>query len=158
MALKLKKIDESKSLEAQWCQFDADTKVLVMPLDNPQYVIALSRAMRKISQADALFQDGEVGVIEGEKSEGDTVRALLAKFIIQDWSGAEDENGNPLAYNAKVGAEMLRTAPGFMQFVNSNANRIALENAGESSSIEGKSLSDTDGSLSQEATKPETTK
>lgn len=36
MALKLKKTDPAKSFEARWEEYDKDTKVLLMPLDNQQ--------------------------------------------------------------------------------------------------------------------------
>ncbi len=85
MALKLKKTDTSKSGEARWEKFDEDTQVLLMPLDNQQYQIALERMRRRLDRNDAQFGEGSVGVIAGEKSEHDNHCMLLAQFILQDW-------------------------------------------------------------------------
>ncbi|HEJ1056918.1 TPA: hypothetical protein SLP05_004538 [Pseudomonas putida] len=138
MALKLKKIDTTKSSEARWEEFDADTKVLLMPLDNQQYQIALERMRRRLARNDAQFGQEAVGVIEGEKSEHDNHCLLLASFIVQDWQGAQDENGKPLAYSENTCAEMLRGDSDFFYFVLRRAAAIAADNRKEQDEIKGK--------------------
>lgn len=145
MALKMKKVDLSKAGEARWEEFDQDTKILLMPLDNQQYQIALERMRRRLARNDAQFGQETVGVIEGEKSEHDNHCMLLASFIVQDWQGAQDENGKPLAYSDNACTEMLRGDADFFYFVLRRAAAIAADNRAELEEIKGKPLSGTNG-------------
>lgn len=154
MALKLKKIDTSKNAEARWEEFDADTKILLIPLDNQQYQIALERMRRRLARNDAQFGQEAVGVIEGEKTEHDNHCLLLASFIVQDWQGAQDENGKPLAYSENTCAEMLRGDSDFFYFVLRRAAAIAADNRAEQDEIKGKPLSGTSGNANG-ATEPQ---
>ncbi|MNP02655.1 hypothetical protein D3C76_945150 [compost metagenome] len=138
MALKLKKVDSSKNAEARWEEFDADTKILLMPLDNQQYQIALERMRRRLARNDAQFGQEAVGVLEGEKTEHDNHCLLLSSFIVQDWQGAQDENGKPLAYSENTCAEMLRGDSDFFYFVLRRAAAIAADNRAELEDIKGK--------------------
>ncbi|MGO0684085.1 hypothetical protein [Pseudomonas fulva] len=138
MALQLKKTDTAKSAEARWEEFDKDTKVLLLPLDNQQYQIALERMRRRLARNDAQFGEGAIGVLDGEKSEHDNHCLLLASFIVKDWEGAQDEQGNPLAYSEPVCAEMLQASQEFFYFVLSRASRIAAENREELEEVKGK--------------------
>lgn len=146
MALKLKKIDNTKNAEARWEEFDADTKILLMPLDNQQYQIALERMRRRLARNDAQFGQDTVGVIEGEKTEHDNHCLLLASFIVQDWQGAQDENGKPLAYSENTCAEMLRGDSEFFYFVLRRAAAIAADNRAEQDEIKGKQSPASNGS------------
>lgn len=139
MALKLKKTDPAKSFEARWEEYDKDTKVLLMPLDNQQYQIALERMRRRLARNDEKFAEGTLGVIEGEKSEHDNHCMLLAQFILQDWEGAQDEDGNPLKYDEAIGGEMLKGDVDFFLFVIKKAAAIAAENKQELDEAKGKS-------------------
>lgn len=145
MALKLKKIDNTKNAEARWEEFDADTKILLMPLDNQQYQIALERMRRRLVRNDAQFGQDTVGVIEGEKTEHDNHCLLLASFIVKDWQGAQDENGKPLAYSENTCTEMLCGDADFFYFVLRRAAAIAADNRAEQDEIKGKPLSGTGG-------------
>lgn len=146
MALKLKKVDSSKNAEARWEKFDNETQVQLMPLDNQQYQIALERMRRRLARNDAQFGQDAVGVIEGEKSEHDNHCLLLASFIVQDWQGAQDENGNPLAYSENICAEMLRGDSDFFYFVLRRAAAIAADNRKEQDEIKGKQSPASNGS------------
>lgn len=146
MALKLKKTDTSKSGEARWEKFDEDTQVLLMPLDNQQYQIALERMRRRLDRNDAQFGEGSVGVIAGEKSEHDNHCMLLAQFILQDWRGAQDEDGNPLKYSEAIATEMLRGDTDFFVFVIKRAATIAADNKKEQEEIKGKQSTASSGS------------
>jgi len=146
MALKLKKVGTTKSAEARWEEYDADTKVLLMPLDNPSYQIALERMRRRLARNDAQFGEGSVGVIEGEKTEHDNHCMLLAQFIVRDWQGAQDENGKPLAYSEAAGADMLRGDIDFFLFAIRRAAAIAADNKKEQDEIRGKQSSASSGS------------
>lgn len=145
MALKLKKFDDRKSAEARWEQYDEDTKVLLMPLDNQQYQVALERMRRRLARNDERFGEGTVGVVEGEKSEHENHCMLLAQFILQDWQGAQDEEGNPLKYSEAIGSEMLKGDVEFFLFVIRKAAAIAAENKQELEEVKGKSSPDSIG-------------
>lgn len=146
MALKLKKIDNTKNAEARWEEFDADTKILLMPLDNQQYQIALERMRRRLARNDAQFGQDTVGVIEGEKTEHDNHCLLLASFIVKDWQGAQDENGKALAYSENTCTEMLRGDADFFYFVLRRAAAIAADNRAEQDEIKGKQSPASNGS------------
>lgn len=146
MALKLKKVGTTKSAEARWEEYDSDTKVLLMPLDNEQYQVALERMRRRLARNDAQFGEGSVGVIEGEKTEHDNHCMLLAQFIVRDWQGAQDEKGKPLAYSETVGADMLRGDIDFFLFAIRRAAAIAADNKKEMDEIRGKQSTASSGS------------
>ena len=146
MALKLKKVGTTKSAEARWEDYDADTKVLLMPLDNEQYQVALERMRRRLARNDAQFGEGSVGVIEGEKTEHDNHCMLLAQFIVRDWQGAQDESGKPIGYSETVGADMLRGDIDFFLFAIRRAAAIAADNKKEQDEIRGKQSSASSGS------------
>ena len=138
MALKIKKVDTSKSAEARWEQYDEDTKVLLMPLDNQQYQVALERMRRQLGRSDAAFEEGKVGVVPGEKTEHEKHCLLLASFILKDWQGALDENDKEIGYTEAAGAEMLKGDTDFFVFVIQKARYIADENQAEAVEVKGK--------------------
>lgn len=138
MALKLKKTDTAKSAEARWERYDEDTEVLLMPLDNQQYQVALERMRRQLARSDANFSEGKVGVVPGEKTEHEKHCLLLATFILQDWKGAVDEAGKPIGYGEQVGNEMLRGDTDFFVFVINRAAAIAADNRVEREEVVGK--------------------
>ncbi|CAG8863156.1 hypothetical protein PS627_00092 [Pseudomonas fluorescens] len=139
MALKKKKSNPAKSFEARWEDYDNETKVLLMPLDNEQYQIALERMRRRLARNDEKFVEGTVGVVEGEKTEHENHCMLLGQFILKDWQGAQDENGNPLKYSELEAGEVLKGDVDFFLFVIKKAAAIADENKQELEEAKGKS-------------------
>ncbi len=138
MALKLNRIDTTKNAEARWERYDEDTEVLLMPLDNQQYQIALERMRRQLARSDAGFGEGKVGVLPGEKTEHEKHCLLLASFILKDWKGALDETGKAIGYSEKVGNEMLQGDTDFFVFVINRAAAIAADYKVECEEILGK--------------------
>jgi hypothetical protein len=130
MALKLVKKTEPVSND-KWFNFDKDTKILLAPIDTPEYQIALERARRRLRRNDEQFTEGTVGVVSGEKTEHQNHCMLLSHFILKDWDGAQDDEGNPLKYTPAIGAEMLDGNVDFFIFVLKNAAEFAAENKGE---------------------------
>lgn len=147
MALKLKKSAQPVG-ETKWVSFDEDTKIEIKGIDNPEYQIALERMRRRLRNNDAKFEEGVVGVVEGEKTEHQNHCLLLASFILKDWEGAQDEEGNPLKYNATIGAQMLEGDVAFFLFVLKQAGTFATENKGELAETVEKPSADTSGSAS----------
>ncbi|WP_095058027.1 hypothetical protein [Pseudomonas sp. Irchel s3f7] len=126
MALQLKKKDQNTS-ETKWVAYDDDTKVLLARIDNPEYQVALERERRKLRNADAQFGVGVVGAVEGEVTEHQTQCKLISQFIVKDWTGVQDEGGNPLPYSSEDAEQMLDANLGFFLFVLREASASALE-------------------------------
>jgi len=126
MALRLTKKDQNVS-ETKWVSYDEDTKVLLARIDNPEYAIALERERRKLRNADAQFGVGIVGVIDGETTEHQTQCRLLGQFIVKDWAGVLDEDGNPLPYSAVAAEQMLDANIEFFLFVLRESGNAAIE-------------------------------
>ncbi|WP_116865681.1 hypothetical protein [Pseudomonas syringae] len=105
MALKLK--NKEVDTAAKWFDFDEETKVLLVSLDNTEYQIAMERMRRRVARNDAQFQEGDIGIIQGEKTEYVNHCLAIASFLLKDWTGAVDGEGNEIAYTAQVGALML---------------------------------------------------
>ena len=126
MALQLKKKDQNTS-ETKWVAYDDDTKVLLARIDNPEYQVALERERRKLRSADAQFGVGVVGVIDGETTEHQTQCRLISQFIVKDWAGVLDADGNPLPYTAAVAEQMLDANLEFFLFVLRESGNAAIE-------------------------------
>lgn len=125
MALQLKKTP--KSADSKWVEFDEDTKILLVGTDNPAYQVALERARRRLRNNDSRFGEGDVGIVDGEKTENETQAMLLGNFIVKDWSGVLDEEGNTLNYEPQIAADIMLADPAFFLFVLKEAGKIADE-------------------------------
>ena len=130
MALKLVKKNAAAS-QTKWVDFDEDTKVLLAGIDTPEYQIALERMRRLLRNNDAKFDEGSVGVVAGEKTEHENHCMLLSNFILKDWDGAQDEEGNPIKYTPAIGAQMLEGDVDFFIFVLKQASTFTDENKEE---------------------------
>jgi hypothetical protein len=126
MALRLTKKDQNTS-ETKWVAYDDDTKVLLARIDNPEYQVALERERRKLRAADAQFSVGVVGAVEGEVTEHQTQCKLISQFIVKDWAGVQDADGNPLSYSAAAAEQMLDVNLEFFLFVLREASTSAVE-------------------------------
>lgn len=125
MALKLKK--QPINTEALWVEFDKDTKIQMVGIDHPHYQIALERARRRLRNNDTKFEEGNVGVIDGEKNETETQAQLLSNFIVKGWTGVEDADGNPLEFAPDVCAEIMLADPKFYLFVLQQSSKISAD-------------------------------
>ncbi|MCS3467084.1 hypothetical protein M2401_000805 [Pseudomonas sp. JUb42] len=125
MAFKLKK--QVKHVDAKWFDFDEETKVLLGSIDNPDYQIALARLRREIQRNDAKFALGEAGVVDGEKTEYQGQCRLMANHVIKDWSGAQDEDGNPLPYTPENAEALLLGNIEVFMFILQTASGYATE-------------------------------
>lgn len=146
MALQLKKTP--KSADSKWVEFDEDTKILLVGLDTSAYQVALERARRRLRNNDSRFGEGDVGIVDGEKTENETQAMLLGNFIVKDWSGVLDEEGNTLNYEPQVAADIMLADPAFFLFVLKEAGRIANDAAEERAESVGKPSPASSGSKS----------
>lgn len=152
MAFKLKK--QVKHTDAKWFKFDDETKIQIASIDNPQYQVALSRMRREIQRNDAKFALGEAGVIDGEKTDYELQCWLVAHHVIRDWSGVQDENGNPLPFTPEnAEALMLGDAEAFL-FVFKSATDYSAELREELEETLGKPSSDSGGKKNSAARTP----
>jgi hypothetical protein len=126
MALRLSNKDQNIS-ESKWVAYDDDTKVLLARIDNPEYQVALERERRKLRAADAQFGVGVVGAVEGEVTEHQTQCKLISQFIVKNWVGVQDADGNPLAYSAEAAEQMLDANIEFFLFVLRESGKAAIE-------------------------------
>ncbi|PHX25802.1 hypothetical protein AO278_22615 [Pseudomonas syringae pv. syringae] len=124
MALKLKN-KEVVDTAAKWFDFDADTKVQLVSLDNTEYQIAMERMRRRVARNDAQFQEGDIGIIQGEKTEYVNHCLAIASFLLKDWTGAVDDEGNEVRYTAQVGAQMLEDNVELFMFVLKHSGELA---------------------------------
>ncbi|WP_434681365.1 hypothetical protein J3P77_09660 [Pseudomonas sp. R1-18] len=151
MTLKMKK-EPAPHSEARWFDYDVDTKIQLVGLDNEEYQIALERMRRRLIRNDAQFPEGDIGIIEGEKTEHDNQCMLIATFLLKDWSGAEDEQGNPLKYSPQVGRDMLKGDVDFFLFVLAKASEVAADLKKEKDEAVGKPSPASSGKRSGRAT------
>ena len=130
MTLQLKK-KTAVAGTTKWFDFDKDTKIELAGIDTPEYQIALERMRRRLRNNDAKFEEGSVGVVAGEKTEHENHCMLLSHFILKDWEGAQDEEGNPLKYTPNIGAKMLEGDVDFFIFCLKSAAEFTAETKGE---------------------------
>ncbi|WP_341959179.1 hypothetical protein [Pseudomonas sp. RC10] len=144
MALQLKK-QSAPVGTTKWFDYDEDTKVEVAGIDNPDYQIGLERMRRRLRKNDERFNEGTVGVVDGEKTEHQNHCLLLAHFIVKGWEGAQDESGNPIKYTPTIGAQMLEGDVDFFIFTLRSAAEFTAESKEDLEETVGKSSTDTTG-------------
>lgn len=153
MALKLKN-KEVVDTAAKWFDFDADTKVLLVSLDNTEYQIAMERMRRRVARNDAQFQEGDIGIIQGEKTEYVNHCLAIASFLLKDWTGAVDGDGNEIKYTAQVGAQMLDDNVELFMFVLKHSGELAISKKEEQVETLEKPLPASSGKASGQGRKP----
>jgi hypothetical protein len=125
MALTLSK--KAPVSDLRWAKFDKDTKIQLGGIDNPEYLIALERVRRRIQRNDARFEEGEIGVVPGEKTEHQSHCSLLAQFVVKDWDGVQDDQGNPLKFDVGACTELLESNIDFFLFVLKEGSKSTVE-------------------------------
>lgn len=136
MALKMTK-KEPVSGE-KWVPFDEETKILLSGIVNDAYQVALERMRRRLQRNDAQFDEGEVGVIDGERTEHQNHCLLLGHFIVKGWEGVQDADGNPLKYTPSAAADLLDANIEFFVFVLREAGKISAQAKAELDETVGK--------------------
>lgn len=136
MALKMTKKDPVSG--DQWVPFDEETKILLSGIVNDAYQVALERMRRRLQRNDAQFSEGEVGVVDGERTEHQNHCLLLAHFIVQGWEGVLDGDGNPLKFSPTAAAELLDANIDFFVFVLREAGKISAQAKAELEETVGK--------------------
>lgn len=125
MALTLSK--KAPVSDLRWAKFDEETKIHLGGIDNPEYLVALERVRRRIQRNDASFAQGEIGVVAGEMTEHQSHCALLAQYIVKDWDGVQDDQGNPLKFTTSACTELLEANIDFFLFVLQEGSKSTIE-------------------------------
>ncbi|RXU00561.1 hypothetical protein B1F73_09230 [Pseudomonas syringae] len=99
---------------------------MLVSLDNTEYQIAMERMRRRVARNDAQFQEGDIGIIQGEKTEYVNHCLAIASFLLKDWTGAVDDEGNEVKYTAHIGAQMLEDNVELFMFVLKYSGELAI--------------------------------
>ncbi|MCY4125396.1 MAG: hypothetical protein OXF59_09420 [Pseudomonas sp.] len=137
----------------KWVKFDDDTEVLLAGIDNDAYQVALERMRRRLQRNDAMFEEGQVGVVEGERTEHQNHCLLLGHFIVKDWTGVEDVDGNPVKFSPQTAAELLDSSIEFFVFTLKQAGQISADARAERADTVGKQSPASNGSASGAGTR-----
>lgn len=152
MALQMKKKAQAVA-GAKWVDFDADTKVLLAGTDNIEYRVALERYQRRVVRNDSKFAEGTVGVVTGEITDLQNHAMLLAHYIVKDWKGVLDEEGNELAYSVGAASKLIEANVEFLLFALRGGAVVAVEAEEELAETVGKPLPDSSGKKTGRAAK-----
>ncbi|RXT72426.1 hypothetical protein B1F77_26880 [Pseudomonas syringae] len=121
---------------------------MLVSLDNTEYQIAMERMRRRVARNDAQFQEGDIGIIQGEKTEYVNHCLAIASFLLKDWTGAVDDEGNEVKYTAHVGAQMLEDNVELFMFVLKYSGELAISKKEEQVETLEKSLPASSGKAS----------
>lgn len=141
------------AVSERWVEFDRDTKILLAGIDNAEYQVGLERMRRRIARNDARFEEGQVGVVAGELTEHQNHAMLLSHFIVKDWSGVLDAQGDQIKYSPAVAAELLETNIEFFVFVLREGAAAATDAIAERAETVGKPSTASSGSVSGAVTR-----
>lgn len=154
MALKMSNKAEV-SAGTKWVDFDSETQVLLAGTDNIEYRVALERYNRRVQRNDAKFGEGSVGVVDGEVTDLQNHAMLLGHFIVKDWKGVQDEEGNELKYSAAAATQLLESNVEFLLFALRGGAVVATEAEEELAETVGKPLPASSGKKTGRAAKSE---
>lgn len=115
----------------RWKDFDSETKILIAGIDNKQYQLGLERLRRRIRANDAQFEQGAIGLVEGETTEHEGQCLLLSQYVVRDWTGVVDGEGNPVKYSPEAACALLQNQVAFFLFVLKSATEVTASKAGE---------------------------
>lgn len=136
MALVLSKQDPLASSE-RWEEFDSSTRIKLRSIDNPQYQVAVGRMRRIVDGFDAKAA-GEPIAVEGERSFYHLQAGALARYVILDWDGVVDEDGEKVAYTPEAAERLLAGNVEFFMWAVNQATAIATEKAKRTEETVGK--------------------
>jgi hypothetical protein len=125
MALVLKKQDPLV-LSERWEEFDSSTRIKLRGIDNDQYQVAVGR-MRRIVDGFDVKAAGEPIALDGERSFYQLQAGALARYVVLDWDGVLDEDGEAVPYSIEAATQLLIANVEFFMWVVKNATELAAE-------------------------------
>lgn len=136
MALILSKQDPLMTSE-RWEEFDSSTRIKLRGIDNPQYQVAVGRMRRIVDGFDAKAA-GEPIAMDGERSFYQLQAAALARYVVLDWDGVLDDEGEKVPYSIEAAQQLLVANVAFFMWVVKNATDIAAERTKQTEETVGK--------------------
>jgi hypothetical protein len=123
----------------RWFNFDETTRVKVAGIDENKYQIAVERARRLIAESDAKQSLHNISVSDADTTEFDVQCQLIAKFLIRDWDGVVNEDGNQAEFSAGAAEKLLKSNVAFFAWVLEKSTLVAIEKKADVAQIKKKS-------------------
>jgi hypothetical protein len=123
----------------RWFNFDETTRVKVAGIDENKYQIAVERARRLIAESDAKQSLHNISVSDADTTEFDVQCQLIAKFLIRDWDGVVNEDGNQAEFSADAAEKLLKSNVAFFAWVLEKSTLVAIEKKADVAQIKKKS-------------------
>ncbi|WP_368881912.1 hypothetical protein [Shewanella algae] len=123
----------------RWFSFDETTRVKVAGIDENKYQIAVERARRLIAESDAKQSLHNISVSDADTTEFDVQCQLIAKFLIRDWDGVVNEDGNQAEFSAEAAEKLLKSNVAFFAWVLEKSTLVAIEKKADVAQIKKKS-------------------
>lgn len=123
----------------RWFNFDETTRVKVAGIDENKYQIAVERARRLIAESDAKQSLHNISVSDADTTEFDVQCQLISKFLIRDWDGVVNEDGNQAEFSAEAAEKLLKSNVAFFAWVLEKSTLVAIEKKADVAQIKKKS-------------------
>ena len=94
------RLDEKKSVDGVWRDFGAGIKLKIARMHSPEFnkfYAKISEPYRNQIRARSL--DGDILA--------DLMKQTIAKYVIRDWKGLEDDDGKPIKYTPEKALEII---------------------------------------------------
>ena len=117
--------DEKLSTEGVWVDYVDGARLLVARTGNKHFRDYCRARFGKVGRTfraeELLTQKNKNGTTSREEA---IVREGVAKHVLRDWEGIEDDDGNPLPYTPEQGLEAFEKYPEFLDDVLSVAGDV----------------------------------
>jgi hypothetical protein len=137
----------------RWIDYDKTTRIKIAGIDDQKYQIAADRARRLISQSDARQSLHNISVSDADATEFDIQCQLMSRYIVLDWDGVTDEDGNETEFSSQKAEKLLKGNAAFFAWVLEQATKVAIDKAKEIADAKKKPLSASIGSVSGAASR-----
>ena len=114
------------SSKEEWFDFDKEGNISfkIAPLDNDKYAVAFDKYRRHIMNQDNSNLD--LDVKDGEMSEAQVQCYLFAHYVLKDWKGITDENGEAMPFNPDMAYQLLKGNTDVFLFLFEKANESTV--------------------------------
>lgn len=148
--LKELELDPEKERKGVWVEYADDFRIKIARWNNPRFRACLDE-----------LTTGNLGFIRrsrrGRDYATDTIKKAMARHILLDWEGLEEENGSgglvPVPYSEEKAFEILTRSEIFCDDVIDLSSRVELFKASAKEDAEKNSVSASPGSSDGEATR-----
>ncbi|AWJ93845.1 hypothetical protein Sp245p_28920 (plasmid) [Azospirillum baldaniorum] len=113
--------------QAKWFEYAEGFELLVAPANNNHWMLELFNQIKFEQLAQV---SGEQDLLAGVFRDKTTAEAhavvahLMAKAILVDWKGLEDEDGNEILYSVENATELLRLEGDVRNFVERKSQEL----------------------------------